>query len=146
VENTCFFIGNRYAPDSIRGQLSQVVEKHITEYGVNVFVVGNYGNFDRMVQGVLLGLKLQYTDIELYMLAPYALTQKVDVPRGFDGTLYPENLEKTPLSLAIVQANRYMVQHADYLIIHPSAVGNSRRIFEYARKREKKGLIKITLI
>lgn len=39
-----------------------------------------------------------------------------------------------------------MVQHSDYLIICPSAVGNPRKIFEMAQKREKKGLIKVTVI
>lgn len=81
----------------------------------------------------------------LYQVEPYALTQsKIEVPQGFE-IYYPE-IEHVPLPLAIVQANRYMVKNSDYLIISPSAVGNSRKICEYAQKREKKGLIKITVI
>ena len=56
-----------------------------------------------------------------------------------------EGLEKVPMRYAIVQANRYMVQHSDYLIAYPG-MGNSRKIVEYAQGREKKGLIKVTLI
>lgn len=32
--STCFFIGHREAPDSLRPQLSAEIERHITEYGV----------------------------------------------------------------------------------------------------------------
>ena len=38
-----------------------------------------------------------------------------------------------------------MVQHSDYLISYPGT-GNSRKLVDYAQGREKKGLIKVTLI
>ncbi len=142
---TCFFIGSRYTCNSIREQLSQIVEKHITEYGVTSFTVGHYGNFDRLVIGVLCEIKKLHQNIELNLLAPYALNQKVEAPEGFDGTFYPEGLEKTPYRLAIIQANHLMVKNCDYLIAHPGS-GNSRNIVEYAQRREKKGLIKVTLL
>lgn len=47
-EKTCFFIGSRHATDSIKEQLVEAVEKHITEYGVTTFTVGHYGLFDRL--------------------------------------------------------------------------------------------------
>ena len=143
---SCFFIGNRHTPSSIKDQLSEVVEKHITEYGVNTFTVGRYGNFDSLVAGVLRELKKQYTNIELYLLAPYALTTKTEVPMDFNGSYFPEGLEKVPLRYAIVQANRYMVQNSDYLITYCHHIGNTRNIVEYAQRREKKGLIKVTLL
>ncbi len=142
---TCFFIGSRYASSSIEEQLMEAVEKHITEYGVTTFTVGHYGLFDSLVIRVLRGAKKCHKDIKLYLLAPYALNQNREAPEGFDGTFYPEGLEKVPMRYAIVQANRYMVQHSDYLIAYPG-MGNSRKIVEYAQGREKKGLIKVTLL
>lgn len=142
---TCFFIGSRHAPSDIQPQLAKAVDKHITEYAVTTFTVGHYGLFDSLVIGVLNETKKQYSHIKLYLLAPYALNQKREAPIGFDGTFYPEGLEKVPMRYAIVQANRYMVQHSDYLISYPG-VGNSRKIVEYAQGREKKGLIKVTLL
>lgn len=47
-KKTCFFIGHREAPDSILPTLIDEVERHITEYGVNSFVVGHYGQFDAL--------------------------------------------------------------------------------------------------
>lgn len=146
AEKTCFFMGNRHTPSDIRGQLLEVVKKHITEYGVTSFTVGRYGNFDSLVAGVLRELKKQYPNIELYLLAPYALTQKTEIPMDFDGTFFPEGLEKVPLRYAIVQANKYMIQHSNYLITYCHHIGNTRNIVEYAQRREKKGLIKVTLL
>lgn len=145
-DKTCFFIGNRHTPNSIKEQLIEVVEQHITEYGVTTFIVGRYGNFDSMVSVVLRKAKKKYTDIKLYLLAPYALNQKIESPTDFDGTLYPDGLEKVPKPYAIVQANRYMVQRSDYLIAYCKHIGNTHNIVTYAQRREKKGLIKVTLL
>ncbi len=143
---TCFFIGSRHTPNSIKQQLTEIIEKHITEYGVTTFTVGHYGAFDSLVQEVLQETKNQHTNIELYLLAPYALDKKIETPKNFDGTFYPEGLEVVPKHYAIVQANRYMIQHSDYLIAYAPGVGNSRNFVKYAQQREKKGLIKITLL
>ena len=143
---SCFLMGNRHTPSDIREQLIEVVERHITKYDVTTFTVGRYGNFDSLAAGVLRDLKKQYTNIELYLLAPYALTQKTETPLDFDGTFFPEGLERVPLRYAIVQANRYMVQHSDFLISYCHHIGNTRNIVEYAQRREKKELIKVTLL
>jgi len=44
----CFFIGHSDAPQSVYPELVEAVERHITEYSVTDFRVGNYGAFDRM--------------------------------------------------------------------------------------------------
>ena len=38
-----------------------------------------------------------------------------------------------------------MIEHSDFLIANPG-IGNSRKIVEYAQRREKKGLIKVTTL
>ena len=143
---TCFFIGSRYTSSNVREPLIQAVERHIVEYGVTHFTVGRYGNFDRMVQGVLCEAKKQHEHIHLYLLCPYALNQKgIEAPEEFDGTIYPDGLEKVPYRLAIIQANMITLKSSDYLIANPG-YGNSRNIVEYAQRQEKKGLIKVTLL
>ncbi len=143
---TCFFIGNRHTPSNIEQQLMEVVEQHITEYGVTIFTVGHYGSFDSLVAGVLKKAKKQYPLIKLYLLAPYALNQNIKAPDEFNGTFYPEGLETVPKPFAIVQANRYMIQNSDYLITYCHNVGSTHKFVEYAQRREKKGLIKVTLL
>ena len=45
---TCFFIGHRDAPESLMPRLEEIVERHITAWGVTDFVVWHYGNFDAL--------------------------------------------------------------------------------------------------
>ena len=45
---SCFFIGHRNAPETLLPLLASAVERHITEYGVDDFVVGHYGRFDAL--------------------------------------------------------------------------------------------------
>lgn len=140
-------MGNRYAPQSIKGELAEIIEQHITDYGVNTFIVGKYGNFDQLAKGVLRESKHKHADIELLLLAPYALIQPVDTPEGFDGALFPDGLETVPKLLAIVQANKFMVERSEYLIAYcRNPAGNTQKIVDYAKRREKKGLIKVTLL
>lgn len=143
---TCFLIGNRNTPYSVKEQLGYVVEQHIVEYNVTTFIVGNYGNFDRIAHDILIDVKSRHTNISLYLLAPYALSKKVNTPMGFDGTLYPEGLEKLPLRLAIIKANQYMVNHSNYLITYCHYIGNTRNVVEYAQKLKKSRIIKITML
>jgi len=53
-------------------------------------------------------------------------------------------MERVPKRLAIVRANRYMIEHSDYLIAyvwHPAS--NARELLEYAQKLESHGKIHI---
>ena len=75
--------------------------------------------------------------IALTMLLPYhPAEQTIDLPKGFDGTLYPEGLENVPRRFAISKANRYMAGHSDYIIAyvwHPAS--NASAILQYAKTR-----------
>ena len=143
---SCFFIGHREASSDIFPALAEAIELHIVEYGVTEFIVGNYGGFDHMAAKAVIAAKEQHPDITLSMLIPYHPAERpVETPQGFDNTFYPPGMEKVPRKLAIVRANRYMVDHVDYLIAyawHPAS--NARELVEYARTREKRNLISVT--
>ena len=117
--------------------LTEAIEQHIVEYGVREFIVGNYGGFDHMAAKVVITAKAQHPDIPLSMLIPYHPAERpIEPPQGFDNTFYPPGMEKVPRRLAIVRANRYMVDHVDYLIAyawHPAS--NARDLVEYALKK-----------
>lgn len=143
---TCFFIGHREAPDSLLPQLFTEVERHIVEFDVTDFVVGNYGQFDLLVTKTVKAAKRNHPKVTLTLLLPYhPYDRPVPIPDGFDGTFYPPGMETVPKRAAIVRANHYMVDHCDYLISyawHPAS--NARELVEYAKKREKRGLIQVT--
>ena len=68
---SCFFIGHRETPDRVYPTLLETIERHITEYGVSEFVVGRYGNFDRLVIRALSQAKRAHPDITLMLMTPY---------------------------------------------------------------------------
>ena len=145
---SCFFIGHREASSEILPVLRNAVEQHIVEYGVTEFIVGHYGGFDRMAAKAVIDAKAQHPEIALSILIPYHPAERpVELPPGFDSTFYPPVMEKVPRRLAIVRANRYVVDHVDYLIAyvwHPGS--NARELVEYARKRAYQEQITITVL
>ena len=116
---SCFFIGHRETPDRVYPTLLETIERHITEYGVSEFVVGQYGSFDRLVIRALSQAKRTHPDITLMLMTPYyPVNRKVDLPEEFDALFYPPDLETVPKRLAIIRANRYMVERSDFLIAY----------------------------
>ena len=137
---SCFFIGHREAAEEIYPALYAAVEQHIVEYGVTEFVVGHYGGFDRLAAKAVIEAKKTHPEVTLILLLPYHPTERpMAAPVGFDGTYYPPDMERVPRRVAIVRANRYMVDHVDYLIAyvwHPAS--NARDLVEYALKKGSK--------
>ena len=134
---SCFFIGHRNASQEIFPILLETVIHHIAHYGVTEFIVGNYGDFDRMAAKAVIAAKAQHPGITLTMLLPYHPAERpITPPPGFDNTFYPPGMEKVPRKLAIVRANRYMVDHVDYLIAYAwHAASNARDLTEYTQKK-----------
>lgn len=144
----CFFLGHRDAPDSIGTELEKVIESLILESEVEEFIVGNYGRFDTLVQIVLAKLKEKYPHIMLTLLLPYhPAVKQVTLPKGFDRTFYPENMEKVPKRYAIVKANQSMVNYCDYLVAYLRYPGtNTAKLVEFAKKKESRGEINVLLL
>ena len=145
---SCFFIGHREASSEVLPALAEAVEMHITENGVTEFIVGNYGGFDHMAAKAVIAAKERHRGITLSMLIPYHPAERsIKLPSGFDNTFYPPGMGKDPRRLAIVRANRFMVDHVDYLIAyawHPAS--NAMDLVEYAKKREARNLISVTVL
>lgn len=145
---SCFFIGHREASEEIYSALYAAVEQHIVEYGFTEFIVGHYGGFDRLAASAVNETKRFYPEVRLTLLLPYHPAERpIPTPDGFDGTFYPPGMESVPSKAAIIRANRYVVDHVDYLIAytwHPAS--NAQELVEYARKRRRNLCLSITRI
>lgn len=145
---SCFFIGHRDASEEIYPALYAAVEQHIMKYGVTEFIVGHYGGFDRLAASAVKEAKSFYLEVRLTLLVPYHPAERpIPTPDGFDGTFYPLGMESVPPKVAIVRANRYVVDFVDYLIAyawHPAS--NAWELVEHAKRRAKKDALVITLI
>lgn len=145
---TCFFVGHRDVPPEICPALRAEVERHIRELGVTEFIVGHYGRFDRLAAKTVISARQVHPGISLLLLLPYHPAEcPVELPAGFDGIYYPPGMESVPRKFSITRANRYALDHADCLIacvLHPAS--NTQKLVEYARRRERRGLLSVALL
>ncbi len=147
--HTCYFTGHRRImgdKEELFAALEAEIERHITERGVSVFYVGNYGEFDHMVHRALADAKKRHPEIIAQVaLAYHPALRPVECPEGLDGTYFPEGQENVPPRHAIVKLNQYMVRSSDHLIAYVRAVTDgSYNLFHYAQRREKQTLLHIT--
>ena len=109
------------------------------------FFVGHYGGFDRMAAQAVKEAKESHSEVCLWLVLPYhPAIRPIKTPEGFDGTYYPWEDECIPERLAIVRANRRMVDVCGYLIAYAVySGGNAGRVLEYANRREAKGRLSV---
>lgn len=146
MDKKCFFIGHRDTPGNVRQLLIKAIDEHIVKYGVAEFYVGNHGSFDAMAAAALLERKKKYPHIQLNLsLAYHPSVRKVDIPKGFDGSFYPEGQELSPPRYAIPSLNRRMILYVEYLIAYVWMITDgSYNLLQYATAKEKRGQLLIT--
>lgn len=119
------------------------IERLITEDQVDIFYVGNNGNFDRMVNVTLQQLKKKYPQISHFIVLAYINGKKRYEFEEETKTIYPDGLETVPQRFAISHRNKWMVNHSDYVI------GYIRRSWggaaQFFRMAERKGKTAINL-
>lgn len=144
---TCFFIGHRDAPSSVQNQLNETVEYLVKNCHVTGFVVGHYGDFDRMAISAVQRVICNYPEKELFaeILEPYLLDDRHGLlPHYFGGFYYPEGLETAPKRYCIEKANQLTLDQMDYLICYVTHDGgNAAKLLRRAKRMEKKGYIKV---
>lgn len=101
----CFFIGHRDAPERIYPALCAEVERLVCQRRITEFLVGNHGAFDRMAARAVMVVREQHLQVQLTLLLSRFPRNPFTVPTGFDGSLYPEELEGVPPAMPLL-ANR----------------------------------------
>ena len=133
---TCYFFGHRDTPSHIANQLAPLLRRLVEKMGVDRFLVGNEGAFDRMVAQSLAEFKKEHPTVRCYIVLAY-MPQKQGEPFPLE-TLYPEGLECVPKRFAIDRRNKWMLKQSDVTVgyVHHS-IGNSFRYLEMAEKNGK---------
>ena len=136
-QDICFFIGHRECGRELYPALCAAVERHIVEEGAAEFWVGDHGGFDRLAVRALQAAKQSHPGIKLFLLLAWHPSRRaVELPKGFDGSVYPPGMERVPPRAAIPRANRYAVDNARWLIAavwRPASC--ARELVEYALRR-----------
>ena len=121
------FAGHRHEWQNvgIEAKLKETIIELI-EKGYNVFYCGDKGYFDELSAKIVLQLKEQYPQIKLYSIltAYHEDKEKWQLPRGYDGSLYPE-LGKCHFKAKITKKNEWIVDNIDILVCYVHQTLNS---------------------
>lgn len=112
----CTFFGHRDCTELEKSRISAAIENVIAE-GVDEFLVGNQGAFDRMVYGCLQQLKQKYPQISTAVVLAY-FPREVNRQMGYENTIFPEGMETVSPKYAIDGRNRWMLGQADCVICY----------------------------
>lgn len=137
----CTFWGHRECPESIYPTLQAAIKQLINEYDVDMFYVGNQGQFDRMVRRALRELKRSNPAINYAVVLAYMPTSASK--EDHSDTMLPEGIEVVHPRYAISRRNDWMLHQSDFVITYIThSWGGAAR---YAQKaiQQKKVVINI---
>lgn len=133
---TATFFGHKDTPKEIEPTLRSTLIDLIENKNVNVFYVGNNGNFDTMVRRQLEDLSHTYPITYSVVLA-YLPTEKNKYD-DLTHTIYPEGLEIVPKRFAISWRNKWMIQQSDIVVTYVTYnFGGAWQFKEIAVKQSK---------
>ena len=141
---TCTFFGHRYVPQKIEPALRSTLIDLIENQGVNLFYVGNHGEFDAMVRRVLRELSAKYP-IKYNIMLAYMPEKRGEFDTAdYSDTILPEGIETVPKRFAINYRNKWMIEQSDFVItyvVHDAASGAA----QFKKLAERKGKTVIEL-
>lgn len=134
----CTFFGHRDCPDTVKEKLREALTDLIEHHGVNLFYVGNQGNFDAIARSVLGELKKQYPHIDCGVVLAYMPENKKESDLISDA-IVPEGLEFVHPRYAISWRNEWMLKRSDYVLIYITHDwGGAYRYAEKAMRQSKR--------
>ncbi len=133
----CTFFGHRDCPNTIKAKLQDALEDLIIHHHVDMFYVGNQGQFDVLVYRTLQELKKIYPHIRVTVVLAYMPGKKTDDDHD-DDTILPDGIESTPPRYAISKRNDWMLKQADYVVAYITHTwGGAYRCVEKAIRGHK---------
>lgn len=144
----CCGFGHRFLFANIELELDEVIEKLITENGVDVFYTGGMGQFDEQFTNTVRKAKLKHNHISIILIKPYFSnelnTNKEYYNYRYDDVMVCEESELVHPKAAIKKRNRWMVDECDFVIGYIQRdYGGAYDAVQYA-KRMKKQVIMVS--
>lgn len=132
---TCTFFGHSDSPDSVRSMIKETIACQLMDNPNTSFLVGNHGNFDRMVLSVLKELEKELPVLDYSVVLAYLPEDKAKLPAAPEHTLYPEGIETVPKRFTIAWRNKWMVGESDVVICYISRwYGGAAKYVEMAQQ------------
>ena len=144
----CCGFGHRFLFSNIELELDEVIEKLITENGVDVFYTGGMGQFDEQFTNTVRKAKLMHNHISIILIKPYFSnelnTNKEYYNYRYDDVMVCEESELVHPKAAIKKRNRWMIDECDFVIGYIQRDhGGAYDAIQYA-KRMKKQVIMVS--
>lgn len=129
----CTFFGHRDVPDSLAVELRKTLIELLETGNVDVFYIGNSGNFDILASRILSELSYEYSFTCRIVLA-YLPEHEIDY--NFE-TILPEGIENVPKRFAISYRNQWMIEQSDIVVTYVKR--NYGGAYQFKVIAEKKG-------
>ena len=152
-ENTCCFFGHRsiIETEELKAQLTETVEKLITDENVDTFLFGSGSSFNSLCLDLVTQIKEKYPHVKrIYVRAefPYITDQYLAyLLKSCDDTYYPEKILGAGRA-AYVERNYEMINNSKYCIVYydeqcaPSTRRSGTKIaLDYAAKKGREIII-----
>ena len=138
---TVTFFGHKDTPKEIEPTLRSTLIDLIENKNINVFYVGNNGNFDTMVRRQLEDLSQTYPITYSVVLA-YLPTKKSEYD-DYANTILPEGIETVHKRFAISYRNKWMVEQSDIVITYVARTYGGAWQFKAMAERQGKTVIEL---
>lgn len=149
----CCFFGHRVINETekLKTELIEVIEKLITDEGVNTFLFGSKSRFNNLCLELVTKLKQKYPHIKrVYVRAEFSVIDddyKTYLLRSYEETYYPEKILNAGRA-AYIERNFEMIDKSRFCIVYfeetelPTHRKSGTKIaLDYAIKREREVII-----
>ena len=138
----CTFFGHRECPDSVKTILREVLVDLIKDHGVDMFYVGNQGQFDAMVRSTLQELKKVYPQTDYTVVLAYMPGKQTEYD-DYSDTMLPEGIEFVHPRYAISWRNNWMLRQSEYVVIYITHSWGGAAQYVRKAKNQKKIVINL---
>ena len=133
----CTFFGHRDCRSDIELKLREVLVDLIQNHGVDMFYLGNQGQFDAIVHSELKKIKQAYTQINYAVVLAYMPGKKTEYD-DYSDTMLPEGIESVHPHYAISWRNNWMLKQSDYVVTYITHFWGGAAQYAEKAKRQKK--------
>lgn len=140
----CTFFGHRSVPEKTEEVLRKTIIDMIENCSVDLFYVGNHGQFDHMVSRVLQELSEKYS-IKYYVVLAYIPVGNSQIMYDeYINTILPDGIEFVPKRYAINYRNKWMIEQADCVVTYiTNHIGSRAAVFKNIAERKGKKVIEL---
>ncbi len=140
---TCTFFGHGDTPWGIKDKVKKAIIELITKYGVELFLAGDSGGFDRMVKNVLSELQPLYKFKFFVVLSRIPIKNRSEQYFDYSISVLPDGIESVLPRFRIDFRNKYMLNSSDYVISYIKREYGGA--FKYYEKAKRKNITVINL-